>query len=232
MRIIGRFTKARAMATRCCSPPESSSGIRSSLPSRPDQVEHLGHHRFTWLRGSPDHLERERHVLVHGLVRQQPEVLEHGADLAAERRHLPVGEPGQVLAGDVDLPRVGALLRSTSRRKVDLPDPDAPTRKTNSPFSMSTETSSSAGRVWFGYCFVTFSKRITRTGSLELARARAAGRTCWPGECTSPRGEPAVRRPQGERALRRGISAGAGRRGGAGAHRPAAPRRAAPAGRS
>ena len=35
IRIIGRLTKARATATRCCSPPDSSSGIRSPLPSSP-----------------------------------------------------------------------------------------------------------------------------------------------------------------------------------------------------
>ena len=35
IRIIGRLTNARAIATRCCSPPDSSSGIRSPLPSRP-----------------------------------------------------------------------------------------------------------------------------------------------------------------------------------------------------
>ena len=34
-RIIGRLTKARAIATRCCSPPDNSSGMRSCLPSRP-----------------------------------------------------------------------------------------------------------------------------------------------------------------------------------------------------
>ena len=35
IRIIGRLTNARAIATRCCSPPESSSGIRWPLPSSP-----------------------------------------------------------------------------------------------------------------------------------------------------------------------------------------------------
>ncbi len=34
-RIIGRLTNALAIATRCCSPPDSSSGIRSPLPSSP-----------------------------------------------------------------------------------------------------------------------------------------------------------------------------------------------------
>jgi hypothetical protein len=45
-------------------------------------------------------------------------------------------------------PAVGRCSRRISLRKVDLPDPDAPTRKTNSPFSISTSTSSSAARRW------------------------------------------------------------------------------------
>ena len=51
--------------------------------------------------GLADHLERERDVLGDGLVGQQAEVLEDGADLAAQPRHLPAGEPVEVLAGDV-----------------------------------------------------------------------------------------------------------------------------------
>ena len=39
---------------------------------------------------------------------------------------------------------------------VDLPEPDGPMKKTNSPFSVPTLTSSSDGRR-AGYVFVTFS---------------------------------------------------------------------------
>ena len=41
-RICGLFTIARAMATRCCSPPESSCGIRLPLPSRPTSLSVSG----------------------------------------------------------------------------------------------------------------------------------------------------------------------------------------------
>ena len=41
-RIIGRLTNARAMATRCCSPPDSSSGMRSYLPSEPTRSRTWG----------------------------------------------------------------------------------------------------------------------------------------------------------------------------------------------
>src|SRR3954454_11371315 len=58
-------------------------------------------------------------------------------------------------------PKVGRFSRRTSRRKVDLPEPEAPTRNTNSPFSTSTDTSSRAARCCPGYVMVTFSKLIT-----------------------------------------------------------------------
>ena len=41
----GRFTKARAMATRCCSPPESWSGSRSPFWPRPTSSRTCG----TWV---------------------------------------------------------------------------------------------------------------------------------------------------------------------------------------
>ena len=58
-------------------------------------------------------------------------------------------------------PLVGRVSRRISRRKVDLPEPEAPTRKTNSPFSMSTLTPSSAAFCCLAYIEVTFSNRIT-----------------------------------------------------------------------
>ena len=44
------------------------------------------------------------------------------------------------------LPVLARCSRRISRKNVDLPDPDAPTRKTNSPLSMSTSMLSSAAR--------------------------------------------------------------------------------------
>src|SRR5215471_11607074 len=58
-------------------------------------------------------------------------------------------------------PSVGRSSRRISRRKVDLPEPDGPTRKTNSPFSTSRLTFSRAGRLWLVYVLVTLSKWIT-----------------------------------------------------------------------
>src|SRR3954451_19514420 len=63
------------------------------------------------------------------------------------------------------LPRVGATSCSRSLMIVDLPEREGPMKKTNSPFSMPTLTSSSDGRDALGYVFVTFSSRITGTQS-------------------------------------------------------------------
>jgi len=47
-------------------------------------------------------------------------------------------------------PRVGVISCSRSLMMVDLPDPDGPMKKTNSPFSIDTLTSSRDGRAAFG----------------------------------------------------------------------------------
>ena len=38
----GRLARARAIATRCCSPPESSYGRCCAAPGEPDEVQELG----------------------------------------------------------------------------------------------------------------------------------------------------------------------------------------------
>jgi hypothetical protein len=57
-----------------------------------------------------DHFECKRHVLKNGLVRQQPEILEHRADLTPQRRDLPVRESAQFLAQNPHLTVRGVLF--------------------------------------------------------------------------------------------------------------------------
>src|SRR5487761_1153620 len=76
------------------------------------------------------------------------------------------------------LPSVGRSSLSTSRRNVDLPEPEGPTRKMNSPFSTSMLTFSSAGRLWLGYSLVTLSKWITDS-SHAIGKIGGKGRDSW-----------------------------------------------------
>ena len=157
---IGRLTNARAIATRCCSPRRArwAAGrpCRRARRGRAPRAPPCG----SW-RGLADHLEGERDVLADRLVRQQPEVLEHAADALPQPRDPAARQLGDVEVGHGDGARVGTSSRSSSRRNVDLPDPDGPMRKTNSPLSIDAETRSSAGRVEVLYVLVTRSRRIT-----------------------------------------------------------------------
>ena len=82
----GSRTSARAIATRCCSPPESRSGKLARSVREADAR-----------RGAPRRarrvltreLRRQQHVLEHAERRDQVEELEHEADLvAAQQRAL------------------------------------------------------------------------------------------------------------------------------------------------
>ena len=68
------------------------------LAGEADEREHLGHGLLDESARRSDDLEREGDVLEDGLRRQQPEVLEHRADVPAEVRHLAVGQRAQVAA--------------------------------------------------------------------------------------------------------------------------------------
>jgi hypothetical protein len=97
-------------------------------------------------RGTSDHFEREGHVLEDRLVRQESKVLEHAADVAPQERHAELGQSSVSSRPASSMrPLSGNSSRKKRRRKVVLPEPDAPTKKTNSPFSMSSVMSFRAG---------------------------------------------------------------------------------------
>ena len=94
-------TIARAMATRCCWPPDRSSGKRSSGPSMATAAQRLGRLLAGRACGHAVDLEREHHVLDRGERRDQVEPLEDEADaLPAQRGHA-----GRVEGVDVDARR-------------------------------------------------------------------------------------------------------------------------------
>jgi hypothetical protein len=73
---------ARAIATRCCSPPDSVGDI---------------------LLASAGNAQRQRDIVECREMADQAEVLEHDADAAAERRHRLAGSVGQLLAEQLDV---------------------------------------------------------------------------------------------------------------------------------
>ena len=146
-RMAGSLTSARAIATRCCSPPDSSRGIGAALGREADLGEH------------PHHPRRDR---VAAGRRSPP---------ARTRRSLPrcglpaAGSPGTRCraGGGASAPRprlsaatlkpetrtsplVGCCSAKRSFRMVDLPAPECPVRKTNSPLPTWKETSFRAKR--------------------------------------------------------------------------------------
>src|SRR6478752_2811444 len=84
------------------------------LAIEPDQVDHLWHGALDRPLRFVDHFQRERHVVVDRLLRQQPEVLEHATDLASQLRHLAARQPGEVSAVDVYKP-CGRFLLSKKK---------------------------------------------------------------------------------------------------------------------
>jgi hypothetical protein len=81
---------ARAMATRCCCPPDSWAGVFVRLLGDlyPTQV---GHRLFLslGLGGSAHPDRRQGQVLQYRQVREEVERLEHHSDLAADRVQCP-----------------------------------------------------------------------------------------------------------------------------------------------
>ena len=134
------------MAMRCFCPPESADGIavtaRSARPTRARSSVRL---RIRLrLRHELRLHGRERDIAAHGHVREQVEVLEHHAHLAAHAASI-------FTFGSVDLrtrqrvmvPAVGCSSRFRQRRNVDLPEPEGPMMTTFSPGLTCSEMSSS-----------------------------------------------------------------------------------------
>ena len=80
--------------------------------------------------------------------------------LALAARRLPGGIAAR--RANHGPPRSGASSPRMSASRLDLPEPDGPIRKANSPLATSRLTLDSAGRVEALYCLVTLSSLITR----------------------------------------------------------------------
>src|SRR5665647_1617209 len=80
------------------------------LAAEPDHLEGLRHDGLDSLTRLAQHLKGKGDVAEDVLVGQQPEVLEYGADLATQCRHLASGQSGQITASHQNLARARCLL--------------------------------------------------------------------------------------------------------------------------
>ena len=103
----GSWTRARAMAVRCCSPPDSWAGIWRACAVSPTSARTRSTAGRDPAARRARHLQREGDVLPDRLGGEQLEVLEDDPDLAAHLRDLAARQPGEVLAVEHD----GALRR-------------------------------------------------------------------------------------------------------------------------
>ena len=88
---LGSIARARAMATRCCCPPDSWAGYFSAWAAHADPVEQLERPLLGLGRLLLAHLDGPQgDVLEDRLVAEQVEALEDHPDLGAQ--------PGQLLA--------------------------------------------------------------------------------------------------------------------------------------
>ncbi len=121
-RISGRFTNARAIDTRCCSPPDSSVGKLSDFLERPTRSRICGTCVRMMCFGRPITSSANGDVLVHGLVREQLVVLEHAADVAAQLPESSTRRGGRCRdRRRARVPSVATSSRSSSLSKRRLP---------------------------------------------------------------------------------------------------------------
>ena len=125
----GRLARARAIATRCCSPPDSSYGRWSMRSPSPTMVQQLATRVLAGAGLGLHQPQRNLDVLRGRQDRQQAQRLEHETDpVSAELDQLVLAELGDCLAVDHDVPSVGRSSPPMIDSSVVLPHPDRPRR--------------------------------------------------------------------------------------------------------
>ena len=121
-RITGAVDEGAAMATRCCSPPESCSG-KEDMRFWAHPAQGLEAPALTLLGGDALDGQHESHVFVNRPGGNEPEVLEHNAHAPPEGRHLAVSEASRFRPFTRIWPEVGRASRMTSLSRVLFPAP-------------------------------------------------------------------------------------------------------------
>ena len=129
----GRLTSARASATRCFWPPESTDGQSLARSARPTSAS-AAVRRF-----APARLARDADIADHPLPQQQARILEEQPD-----RALQPDRPARRRSGP--RPAVGVSSPAISRSSVVLPPPERPTTARNCPAGIERSSACSTGR--------------------------------------------------------------------------------------
>ena len=178
IRIIGRLTNARAIATRCCSPPDSSSGIRSPLPSRPTSSSVSGTTLLMCARGLPITCSAKATFSATVLFGSSRKSWKTVPIWRRSAGHLPAGEPVDLLAGDVDLAAGGPRLAQHQPQERRLAGAGGADEEDElALLDLDVDVVERSAVCWPAYVLVTFSNRITGL----LGRARGQGRACRAG---------------------------------------------------
>src|SRR3954454_2426981 len=176
-RILGSRTRQRAIATRCCCPPESWPGWRSPRPARPTSSSAWSTFSRTAWRGSRRSL-RPKATLPPTVMCDQRAWLWNT---------IPVGRRlgGTAGVGSPSIsrrPPVGRSKPPISRSTVDLPQPDGPSTQTNSPRSTASEIPATAGVVPNDFVRSSSTRTDIAAGSDAQARGQRAGVEHPPGD--------------------------------------------------
>jgi hypothetical protein len=146
MRIEGRFTIARAMHRRCCSPPESATGIAFSRPSRPTLSRAARTRRPVSAPVKP--AMRSGSATLSNAVRSKSSLWSWKTKPIRRRSTESAVSPSAARFWPwiTTLPAVARSMPAASLSSVDLPAPEWPVTATISPEPISQETSRSASR--------------------------------------------------------------------------------------
>lgn len=164
----GSPASARAMATRCCWPPESSHVRRPAIPASPTRASNSSVCSALCSRGTP--CRARANAMLPPAVRQ-------GNSLGCWKT-TPVARPGT--GGSprtVAVPSEGVTKPAAIRSRVVFPQPDGPTSTTNSPGPASRETSSTAttGALAFPYRTVIPCSAMSAVSAVSAAWNSACG---------------------------------------------------------
>ena len=164
----GRFTSARASATRWRWPPDSCAGLSLAPVRERDELERLPHPLADLLLRHLAPAQAERDVLADVEMLEQRVGLEHRVDVALVGRHardVVAVEPHGALDDGCSKPAI-------SRSVVVLPQPDGPSSEKNSPWRICSERSLTASKS--PKCLQTLLELDRRAGHASLLPVRTA----------------------------------------------------------